>query len=290
MIDKLTETNARRENRDRTTIITTLGIILLFIVFTFLVGLKIGPPLFELIGKSLLFVFAWIHGTRRYGIRNMLIWFAITWVVSNFFESLSIATGFPFGNYHYEVPGPRIVNVPIMVMPQYFGMGYIAWTLAQVLTRQFNNKPQGLHKFLIPLFAAFIMTAYDVAMDPISSTVNSRWIWHDGGDYFGVPLTNFAGWLLTVYCFLQLFALFLSRIEKPATGSGLLHQSFYWMQAVILYFFMGLLPILLYISHTEQARLFGSMALVSFFTVILIALLASAAIKESKGLIESYSL
>ena len=58
--------------------------------------------------------------------------------------------------------------------------------------------------------AALVMTMYDVATDPVVSTVNSLWIWHDGGEYFGVPISNFAGWVFVVYIFLQIFVLFIS--------------------------------------------------------------------------------
>jgi hypothetical protein len=34
-------------------------------------------------------------------------------------------------------------------------------------------------------------------------------MWLDGGSYFGVPVSNFMGWVLTTFVFLQVFALYL---------------------------------------------------------------------------------
>jgi putative membrane protein len=55
------------------------------------------------------------------------------------------------------------------------------------------------------------MTQWDVVMDPPLSTISKAWIWHDGGAHFGVPLSNYAGWLLTSWLFYQAFAIYLSR-------------------------------------------------------------------------------
>jgi putative membrane protein len=43
------------------------------------------------------------------------------------------------------------------------------------------------------------MVAWDLSMDPVWSTVMHSWIWLQGGAYFGVPVSNFLGWYLTVY-------------------------------------------------------------------------------------------
>ena len=42
-----------------------------------------------------------LHGLRRYSLKEFLIFFVIAFTVSNFYENMSILTGFPFGHYHY---------------------------------------------------------------------------------------------------------------------------------------------------------------------------------------------
>ena len=65
------------------------------------------------------------------------------------------------------------------------------------------------------------MTAWDLSLDPGTSTINQVWIWEDGGGFFGVPLVNFLGWTFTVYLFMQVFALYLrSRGPLPTAGTG----------------------------------------------------------------------
>jgi putative membrane protein len=48
-------------------------------------------------------------------------------------------------------------------------------------------------------------------MDPPLATISKAWIWHDGGAHFGVPLSNYGGWLLTSWLFYQAFAIYLGR-------------------------------------------------------------------------------
>jgi hypothetical protein len=66
-----------------------------------------------------LIAIATLHGLRRYSLKQFLIFFVIAFVVSNFYENLSILTGFPFGHYHYtEALGPKLFLVPLLIAPR----------------------------------------------------------------------------------------------------------------------------------------------------------------------------
>jgi len=56
-------------------------------------------------------------------------------------------------------------------------------------------------------------------------------VWHDGGAYFGVPLSNFFGWYMTVYLIYQAFAWYLARAMR---GERSMPVS-YWGPAVAFY-------------------------------------------------------
>ena len=74
----------------------------------------------------------------------------------------------------------------------------------------------------------------DLSMDPVWANVDHAWVWRDGGAYYGVPVSNFLGWFLTVYVFYQLFALYLrNRVIIPAeTAPWRLAIFFYALSAV----------------------------------------------------------
>jgi putative membrane protein len=75
------------------------------------------------------------------------------------------------------------------------------------------------------------MVAWDLSQDPVWATVLHAWIFPGGGAYFGVPISNFLGWYLTVYVLYQSFALYL-RERLPDSKSL---PPGYWRQAVFFY-------------------------------------------------------
>jgi uncharacterized membrane protein len=186
------------------------------------VGLHVLPPI----------VFALIHGAMFYWTRGILIFFAICLVVGNIFENVGVRTGFPFGSYYFaDLMGPKLFAVPIQLGLAYLGMAYLSWTLARVILGNMRSPVTRSHVMTLPLIAAFIMVAWDFSQDPVWSTVLHLWIWPQGGVYFGVPVSNFLGWYLTVYVFYQLFALYLqgrSINPDPLPSS-------YWNVAILFY-------------------------------------------------------
>jgi putative membrane protein len=154
-------------------------------------------------------------------------------------ENLGIATGFPFGRYHFEVASnlPHIGAVPIIVGPLYFAMGYFSWIIASILLGQADLKlDRAFYRLALPIVAAFVMVQWDVVMDPPNATLGHAWVWHDGGGYFGVPLSNFLGWYLTVWLFYQAFALVLGRfgLQRISRHRPLDHDDFGLNQSKII--------------------------------------------------------
>src|SRR5207237_6455276 len=118
-------------------------------------------------------IFAILHGTIRYGWRGMLTFIVLCLVISNILENMSIATGFPFGFYHYTaVLGPKLFAVPMLIGPAYFSTGYLAWILGNVLLDYVDSKFDNFNIFALLLIASFIMFIWVVAMDPSSFTIN----------------------------------------------------------------------------------------------------------------------
>lgn len=221
---------------------------------------------------AILFILAVLHGNERYGKKNILIFFFITWAVSFSFENLSIATGFPFGFYHYS-PSLGLLNVPLIIIFAYFAIGYLSWVLSHVLTGQYHKKLEGKQIFLVPFIASFIMVMWDLSVDPISSTLQGLWVWTDPGAYFGVPISNFFGWFLVVYLFFQIFALYLSKYDSlNAKIASKLSNKHYWAEAVTVYGITGLGTILSIFYQYNDITV--SMAIITVFTMVFVAILA----------------
>lgn len=216
---------------------TSFALWALLVLYAFARVLQIFPgevPLVAVVALHVLapIVFALIHGAMFYRTRGILIFFAICLVVGNIIENVGVRTGFPFGSYYFtDLMGPKLFVVPIQLGLAYLGMAYLSWTLGRVILGNMRSPVTGSRVVTLPLIAAFVMVAWDFSQDPVWSTVLHLWIWRQGGVYFGVPVSNFLGWYLTVYVFYQLFALYL---RGRSTNPDPLPSS-YWNVAILFY-------------------------------------------------------
>lgn len=185
---------------------------------------------------------AFAHASFTYGAKHALALFVICTAITFVMENLGAATGFPFGYYHFEVASglPHVGAIPIVVGPLWFGMGYFSWIVAGILLDGADiHLRERLNVIVLPVIAAFVMTQWDLILDPPSATISRAWIWRDGGGFFGVPASNFFGWLLTSWLFFQAFALYLhSRKGALARAAGQGRQ--FRALAVLFYLSSGL--------------------------------------------------
>jgi putative membrane protein len=108
-------------------------------------------------------------------------------------------------------------------------MIYPSYVVANLLV---ERRPIGTPGGAAPLLrlaaaSAIVMTAWDLVVDPILSGPQVKaWIWEGGGPYFGIPVHNYAGWLLTTFTvYLAYRALEQRRVPRPggarSSGAGL---------------------------------------------------------------------
>jgi putative membrane protein len=199
-----------------------LGWVALAIYLVLVVGFAWNPTPFAQGLAALGIAIACTHAALFYGWKHAPVLLAICLTITFAMENIGAATGFPFGHYHFEV-GSNLIHVgaiPIIVGPLWFGMGYIAWIVAGTLLGGADRRLSGnIEIIVLPVVAAFVMTQWDVVMDPPAATISKAWIWHDGGAHFGVPLANYLGWLLTSWLFYQAFAIYLSNRRDASTAT-----------------------------------------------------------------------
>ena len=243
---------------------------------------------------SISVAFAIVHGAVRYGWRGIVTFIVICLAVSNILENTSILTGFPFGHYHYtDVLGPKLFLVPVLIGPAYFATGYLAWVVGNVIVGEVRRGSSAFATIAVPFIAAFVMVMWDLTLDPRASTIQGQWIWEQGGGYFGVPFINFVGWFLTVYIFLQLFAVAVRRglvVREPARTLPRSH----YVQAVVTYAIVGLTPILTFLVGGDSSQITDAagvlwqtrsiveaMATVSLYTMIFAVALAAVKLLQA---------
>jgi len=222
-------------------------LVVLYAIFQVIMGINENELIHRIMPIAVTLVssaFIIFHASARYGIKRVAVFFLITFLVSWSYENISVVSGFPFGNYHYsDKLGIKLLYVPIIIMPAYFGTGYLSWTIAQILLNKYKNDGSFSDMFFVPFLASFVMVMWDLMMDPYMSTIRGNWVWENGGAYFGVPFVNFMGWFLCVFTIYVLFSFYIKKRELP--DNKIVTEKNYWLQAVLMY---ALLPVFLIIK------------------------------------------
>ena len=138
-------------------------------------------------------------GARDLGWRRTLAFGMIVGPLAWLAEFSSTRIGVPFGLYHYTgfTHGRElyVANVPLMDSLSFTFLAYAALALGR---RALG--PWATSRVAVAAMAGTLMMLLDVVIDPLAVR-GERWFlgriffYPDGGAYFGVPLSNFVGWL-----------------------------------------------------------------------------------------------
>jgi putative membrane protein len=129
------------------------------------------------------------------------------------FEAVGLATGFPYGRYHYSAAlGPTLLGVPFLVPLAWLMIAWPSWILAGRLTCRVRATRRHAVRVAV---AAAVFAGWDVVLDP-QLVQAGYWTWsHPAPGLPGiptVPLTNLAGWLLAGGVLMTL----IQRVVVPA--------------------------------------------------------------------------
>ena len=178
----------------------------------------------RLVGTLVLrpYVFAFLAcflaaSVRDLGRRRTLAFGGAVWSLAWLAEFSSTRIGIPFGLYHYTGDTWRrelyIANVPFMDSLSFTFLAYAAFCLARAALAPWQEPPRGGRRrpvgvghwlgsrLAVAGIGGALMMALDVVIDPLAVR-GDRWFlgrifyYPEGGLYFGVPLSNFAGWMI----------------------------------------------------------------------------------------------
>jgi putative membrane protein len=107
-------------------------------------------------------------------------------------EIIGIQTGFPYGEFHYGIDlGPMLGGVPLALPVFFLPLVFNAYLLSLLLLRTIAERT------ITRLLAVIaLVLAMDVVLDP-GAVVLGFWAYPGGGAFYGVPLSNYAGWVLS---------------------------------------------------------------------------------------------
>ena len=243
----------------------------------------------NLLEQALLTAFFLMHALGQWRGRELAAYALVCFVVSNLFENLSVLYGFPFGGFHHsEATGPRLFNIPWLATPTYMAMGYVAWSVAQVLVGRTHPAHWRERVLSASIIAAFVFTMWDFSNDAVFHTINKAFFYDHPGPWFGVPVSNFAGWMFTTVIIFGGFGAWLAReAKKPGLRKPHVPGRLYWQQAIALYAVVALGGIFRNVSGRafeitlangdtwQSGDIYASMTLTTVFTMIFCAVLAA---------------
>lgn len=130
----------------------------------------------------------------QWGWQRSLATFAGVAVITWLAEFIGHSTGLPFGFYHYtDVLQPQVGGVPLLIPVAWFMLLPSSWVMAQMIV---GDPTKSLsHRLAFIAMSAVALTAWDLFLDPQMVGWNF-WQWDQPGAYFGIPLQNYAGWLI----------------------------------------------------------------------------------------------
>jgi uncharacterized membrane protein len=113
--------------------------------------------------------------------------------VSFLSEFIGTGYGIPFGGYEYTgLLGLKLGGrVPAVIPLSWFLMVVPSWAMAHVVFRGPSRRIPRI------LMGSYLLTAWDLALDPAMSYLTPYWVWEDTGPFYGMPWVNLAGWMGT---------------------------------------------------------------------------------------------
>jgi putative membrane protein len=167
-------------------------------------------------------LFSFFHAWHVLGGRHTLVFFVLSAVISWAFEQVGVATGLIFGRYHYtDTLGARLGHVPLLIPIAWFMMIYPSYVIANLIAGEppFGSRGSLGRIAWLAFLSAMVMTAWDLVVDPVlTSPPMAAWVWEQGGPYFGVPVHNFAGWMLTTFSVYLIYRLYERRVPIRPSG------------------------------------------------------------------------
>ncbi|OGQ44161.1 MAG: hypothetical protein A2W61_08410 [Deltaproteobacteria bacterium RIFCSPLOWO2_01_44_7] len=215
------------------------------------------------------FVLAILH----LGIFRALIWLIWGYAVAFVSEYSSIRNGFPYGLYHYvyeNLQGELLIGgVPVWDSASYAFIAYAsfatAWFFLEPNFLKFSIDPHvsPSRPLAVVLLGSILMMVADMIIDPVAN-LGEKWFlgkiyyYPEGGLYFGVPVSNFLGWLLVAFviiaCFQILEKFLFIKAKLPVWGAKR-----FPLQALLgPLFYFGILKFNLWITlQVEAYKLFA---------------------------------
>ncbi len=168
-----------------------------------------------LLGTISLAVAVFCHACLTYSFRDASVLFVLSFGISLVAEYAGIHWGVPFGSryiYHDDLL-PRVAgDVPLFIPLAWFVLAYAPLVLLRRFRGDDGRNGGNQRLWTKVLLCSLGLVAADLFLDPLATSVQA-WTWAEKGEYFGIPLLNYLGWLLVGFLIYSGFFL----LQRPGT-------------------------------------------------------------------------
>jgi uncharacterized membrane protein len=157
---------------------------------------------------------------RVHGLRGAAVLLAVAGGGGLLVEAAGVHTGLPFGAYAYTGGlGVGLLGVPAVVPLAWTMMAWPAVVVGRTLARVVPRCP-------VALLGGVALAAWDVFLDP-QMVDAGYWTWADPHPALplvpGVPVSNYAGWLLVAVVMVGVLDRLLPRTDAPSGPAATLY-------------------------------------------------------------------
>lgn len=108
-------------------------------------------------------------------------------------EFIGVITDWPYGSFEYGISlGPMIYGLVPLALPIFFLPLVIN---SYLLVIQVGGKKSDKIYWRIPMVIMMVLLL-DIILDPAAVSLGF-WLYNEGGVFYGVPVSNFLGWILS---------------------------------------------------------------------------------------------
>lgn len=168
------------------------------------------------LSNLLMLIIIILDASIKLGFKNFIKFFVSAFMIGSVMEIIGVLYGVPFGKYHYtEVFRLKILGlVPLAIPINWFLITYVAFSITNWITGSAEYKHDLGSIIKLSALDSLIATSWDIIVDPIMVHVIGAWIWETRGDFYGIPLSNFAGWLIVSFIITLTYRIILLRERR----------------------------------------------------------------------------
>ena len=188
----------------------SIGLILFILIGAFFTSHVPFDSRLSLVSSASMFLFAFpsfYYIAKTAGFKKGVLAIIVLSIFALSIETIAIKTGFPYGEFIYmDKLGYKLFGITPWTVP----LAWVPLVLGSMTIAQRFSK----HLFGQVVISTFLLVVIDLVLDP-GAVAMDFWKYTQPSVYYGVPLSNFLGWIFSGFIGSILLYIFLRTITLP---------------------------------------------------------------------------